>query len=352
MFKINPYRFNSSAVNFAGRKQKAECCTQDVKAEIKKLEEDLKYQMATPPQTRDPHDWNYYNVYMDNLQSKIAKLREECPLDRTNKEEVMMARPSEYFRPQKADNIKGKGISFLPYVPQDSKELKKVTYQAVPVFTNARTIEEMIRIGEKEGINIETVKYADDGEYHTAIKNIWHQGNLDDRKGYFEIDKPAVVMKYGKYSADDEYVNQNWAKHNKDENNNIEDCAVVANSPDVAILKKSYVHEGGEKIADSDMINWDGFSVHKDGKAKINAVAFDEPKVLQTLEGPIETDVTMGDVEGYVYNNFKELKKQITKNKIIANPEDENSKLFVELIKAGKDEEALALLRKVTKETM
>ena len=35
MFKVNPYRFNSSAVNFAGRKQKAECYTQDVKAEIK-----------------------------------------------------------------------------------------------------------------------------------------------------------------------------------------------------------------------------------------------------------------------------------------------------------------------------
>ena len=46
--------------------------------------------MAHPPQTRDLHDWGYYNIYIDNLQSKIAKLREECPLDRTNKEEVMM----------------------------------------------------------------------------------------------------------------------------------------------------------------------------------------------------------------------------------------------------------------------
>lgn len=351
MFKINPYGSNYSNVNFRGNTKKTDT-TQDVRAEISKLEEDLKYQMAHPPKGRDNIEWGYYEIGMDKIQAKIAELRKKCPVDRTNKEEVLMSKPSDYFRPQKADNIKGKGISFLPYVPQDSEALKKVTYRAVPVFTNARTIEEMNRIAERDGINIETVKFADDGEYHTAIKNIWHQGALDDRQGYFEIDKPAVVMKYGKYSADDEYVNNEWAAANKDENNQIEDCAVVANSPDVAILQKSYVHEGGDRITGSDMHNWNGFPVHKDGRASINAVAFDEPRVLNTLEGPIKTDVTMGDVEGYVYNNFKELKKQILKNKIVANPDDANSKAFVDLIKDGKDDEAIALLNKVTKETM
>lgn len=70
-----------------------------------------------------------------------------------------------------------------------------------------------------------------------------------------------------------------------------------------------------------------------------------------TLEGKIETDVTMGDVEGYAYNNFKQLKKQISSNKLKANPEDPNSARFIELIKAGKDDEAKSLLIQATKES-
>ena len=321
-----------------------------IKEEIKRLEQDLKYQMAHPPKSRDNTDWGYYNIYMDRLQKKIAQLREKCPLERTNLDDVLMTKPSNFFEPNQADNIKGKGISFIQVVPTDKESLAKVTYTAVPVFTNARTIEEMVRLGKRDGINIETVK-LDDGEYHTVVKNIWDQGPLDSAKGYFEIDKPCVVMNYGKYDANDPYVNQEWAKDNQDSDGKITDCAVVANSNDVAILKKSYVHSDGDRIDDKDMHRWGGFPVHKDGNATVNAVAFETPQKLNTLEGPIETDVTMGDVEGYVYNNFKELKKQIIKNKIAANPDDPNSQAFVDLIKSGKDEEALALLKKVTAES-
>ena len=338
---------NFRPVNFQG-KQKQNYNNEEIKAEIQRLEADLQRQIETPPKSRDITDWNYYNAYMDRLQNKIKELRKKCPIDKSNLDEVMMAKPTEFFAPQKADNIKGNGISFVQVVPEDKDELKKVTYLAVPVFTNARTIEEMIRIGKRDNINIETVK-LNDGKYHTVIKNIWNQEPLDNPNGYFQIDRPCVVMNYGEYAADDPYVNHEWAQKNKNKNGKIKDCAVVANSLDVGILSKSYVHEGGMKISDADMHRWGGFPVHKDKKATVNAVAFDTPKTLNTLEGPIETDVTMGDVEGYVYNNFKELKKQIIKNKIAANPNDPNSQKFVDLIKAGKDEEAIALLRKNTK---
>ena len=36
-----------------------------IKEEIKRLEQDLKYQMAHPPKSRDNIDWGYYNIYMD-----------------------------------------------------------------------------------------------------------------------------------------------------------------------------------------------------------------------------------------------------------------------------------------------
>ncbi len=85
------------------------------------------------------------------------------------------------------------------------------------------------------------------------------------------------------------------------------------------------------------------------GPAKVNAVAYDTPREFQTLEGKITTDVTMGDVEGNVYNNFKQLKKQITKGQLVANSNDMNSQAFINLIKEGKDDEALTLLRKCTK---
>lgn len=341
-----------------------------VREEIKKLEAQLKYQMAHPPRINEAHEWGYYEIGMDKIQKQIAELRKELPLDRTNFDDVMVAKPMDFFKPIKADNIKGKGISFVPVVPTDREGLEKVTYKAVPIFTNARTIEEMIRIGGRDGLNIELPKFADDGEYHAAIKNVWNKREtaetkeksekagetLYDKSGYFEINRPSAAMVYENLSADDEWIDTEWAQANKNAENQITNAAVIANSENeeesVAILNKSYVHEDGSPITSKDMTRWNGFRAHKDGSSVVNAVAFDEEKELMTLEGPIKTDVTMGDVEGFVYNNFKELKKQILKNKITVNPSDPNSQVFVDLIKAGKDDEALALLKKVTAETM
>jgi hypothetical protein len=97
------------------------------------------------------------------------------------------------------------------------------------------------------------------------------------------------------------------------------------------------------------MYKWAGYKAHKDKNAIINAVAWDSPKEISTLEGKIITDVTMGDVEGYAYNNFKQLKKQILSNKLSANPNDDNSAKFIDLIKSGDDESAKALLIQATK---
>ena len=324
--------------------------TEQIKAEIQELEADLQKQLATPPKTRDPHDWGYYNCYMDKLQNRIKELRKQVPVDRTNLDEVMMAKPMDYFRPEKTDNIKGMGISFVQGVPESEEQLKNVTYKAVPIFTNARTVEEMIRIGKRDGIEIEPFK-DDNGEYKLGRKNIWNKGE------YFNIDKPGVIVQYGKYDADDPYVDQEWAEKHADANGKIEDGAVVATDKNGAeILQKSYLHKGGMKITDNDLTRWNGFMVHKDPKAVVNAVAYDEPRIFTTLEGPIETDVTMGDVDGNPYNNFKQLKKQIIPDKtgfskLKPNPADKNSAKFVELIIAGEDEKALELLRNATRES-
>ena len=323
-------------------KNNTEKTVEQARAEIKELQADLKKQMATPPKSRDYRDWGYYNAYMDRLQNKIADLRKICPLDKTNLTEVMMATPQEIFNPLKADNIKGMGISFCQALPEDPKEFEKNVYTVVPMLTHARTVEDLVNIGKRDGLNIEVVPDKN-GEYFLGIKNIWSQG------GYFKIDRDSSVIKYGKYSADDEYVDKEWAKKNADENNQITDCAVIANADGVKILEKSYVHEGGAKIDENDMHRWSGYRAHKDPKAIVNAVAWDSPKEVSTLEGPIETDVTMGDVEGYAYNNFKQLKKQINSGKLKANPEDENSAKFIELIKNGDDDKAKELLIQATK---
>lgn len=317
---------------------------EEAKAEIARLQADLKKQMATPPKTRDPHDWGYYNAYMDRLQDKIADLRKICPLDKTNREEALKATPQELFNPLKADNIKGKGISFCQSLPSDPEEFKDNIYTVVPMLTHARTTEDLINIGKRDGINIELVP-DEKGEYFLGIKNIWSEG------GYFRIDRDSAVIKYGKYGANDPYVDQKWAEKNQDENGKIMDCAVIANDEGVKILEKSYVHNGGEKIGANDMHRWEGYEAHKDPNAIVNAVAWDSPKEVSTLEGKIETDVTMGDVEGYAYNNFKQLKKQINSNKLKANPDDPNSAKFIELVKAGKDDEAKALLIQATKDS-
>ncbi len=323
----------------------------DTKKQIQELEKRLNDILMNPPQNRDATDWGYYNIALDRLRSQIDELKKKCPLDKTNKEEVLFSKPSEIFAPKPADNIKGLGISFCQNIPEDDKEfIEKNTYKAVPIFTNARTVEEMIRIGKRDGLNIEL--YPDkNNEYHLGIKNVWDKGQ------YFNIDRDSVGMKYEKLDANDPYIDQDWAKQNADENGQVDNVAVVANAKNTKILNKSYVHSDGEKISDSDMVNWSGFMVHKDPKAIVNAVAFDEPRTLQTLEGEINTDVTMGDVEGYVYNDFKQLKKQILPDKkgyskLKANPEDPNSAKFIELLKSGNDEEALALLRQATSDSM
>ncbi len=315
---------------------------EQARAKISELQQNLKsYGAGTD---------RYDQIHMDRIQEQIRAYREVAPLDRTNLEEVMQASPDEVFQPVKADNIKGQGISFKPYVPEDPEALAKVTYRAVPLYTNARTVAEMIRIAARDGVKIEMVQDAE-GNYYPGVKAIWSEG------GYFKLDRDSYVVKYGEIAADDPYIDQAWAQQNKYINAEgkevVMDCAIVAADKATAadIMPHSYVKANGANLSASDKTNWNGFEAHKDPQGVVNAVAYESPKELQTLEGKITTDVTMGDVEGNVYNKFKDLKKQIIKDKLVANPEDPNSQTFIDLIKAGKDEEAIALLRQATKAT-
>lgn len=262
------------------------------------------------------------------------------PLDKTNLDEVLAARPEELFNPIKADNVKGQGISFLQVVPEDKEALAKVTYEVVPL-PKADTVADFIAKAKEQGVKIELVKNSN-GEYFLGVKNVWNQGE------YFRIDRDGAVIKYCKIDANDEWVDREWAAKNADADGKITDCAVVANSEDCMILSNSYVHEGGARITSEDMMACKPFKAHKDPNAVVNAVAWETARTIQTLEGPITVDATMGDVEGNVYNDFKQLCKQIQKNKIKANPADPNSVKFCELVKEGKLDEAKALLIQAT----
>ena len=215
------------------------------------------------------------------------------------------------------------------------------------MLTRARTVEDLIKIGKRDGINIELVQ-DEKGEYFLGIKNIWSNG-------YFRIDRDSVVMKYGPQPLDWTSVGKEWATENSFLHPNdkgelvphVMDCAVIANADGLKILEKSYVHEGGGRIGQEDMHNWGGYNAHKDPKAVVNAVAWEAPRTIQTLEGPITVDATMGDVEGYAYNNFAQLVKQIQKNKIKANPADSASVKFCELIMEAKGLEGEAQAQKL-----
>jgi len=310
-----------------------------VKEGIKALQDELK--LAGPGVD------HYDQIIMDKIQYKIKALREIVPVDRTNIDEVLQATPEEIFTPVTADNIKGNGITFKPVIPTDPEKLKDVTYEAVPLFTKARTVEEMIKIAKRDGVKIELVRDAQ-GNYYPGVKNIWSEG------GYFKLDRDSFVIKYGEVPADDEYVDKEWAEQNKYKNEKgeyvVKNCAIVASDKKTVadIMPHSYVKADGSPITDDEKCMWSGFAVHKDPKGIINAVAFNKPQKLKTLEGEIETDVTMGDVEGNVYNKYRDLEKQILNNKIMANPDDPNSQKFIDLVKAGNKDAALDLLREAT----
>ena len=240
------------------------------------------------------------------------------------------------LKPQVADNISGEGISFKQAAGQPDYSATRIEW--------GDTVKETIALNKKNGVNLELVR-GDDGKYFLGIKDIWSDG-------YHRVDRNSVVMHYGDYTPTPEnYVaaNPEWVKANANPDGTVKDCAVVANDKGAKILENSYVTANGEKINFDTMAP--GTKVHKDPNAVVNAVAYDAPRTLKTLEGNIVTDVTMGDVDGNVYNNFKQLKKQITKGQLVANDSDPNSAKFIELVKAGNDTEAIKLLRQVTKIT-
>ena len=278
------------------------------------------------------------NIVAVKMAAKAAAAKPKAmaprTFDRTNIAEVRTARPEELLRPTKADNIAGQGISFRQAPDQPVYRCTKIEW--------GKTVEETIALNRKNGINIELVKDAD-GSYYMGIKDIWTEG------GYHRIDRNSAVMQYGKYPKTDQYVDQAWAARNADADGNIMDCAVIANDKGAQILENSYITETGQKIDFATMEP--GTPVRKDPNATVNAVAYDSPQQLTTLEGPITTDITMGDVDGNVYNNFKQLKKQITKGQLVPNEADPNSARFIELIKAGDDDAAIALLKEVSSTT-
>ena len=241
--------------------------------------------------------------------------------------------PSEFLKPQEATNIKGQGISFKQAEGQPNYTATRIEWGS--------TVEETLALNRANGVNLEFVKDANGNEFF-GIKDVWSDG-------YHRVDRNSVVMHYGDYKPSDTSVNADWVAKYKNPDGTIKDCAVVANDKGCKILENSYVTESGAKIDFATMEP--GTKVHKDPNAVVNAFAYKRPVELNTLEGPIKTDITMGDVDGNVYNNFKQLKKQIDKGQLVPNETDPHSAKFIDLIKQGKDEEAISLLREVSSKT-
>lgn len=312
-------------VQFKGAEKVAKVVTDVVKGAVKKPELTKKAAAAA----------------LVTASTVLAMINGKAPaqskaLDKTNLEVCMQARPEQLFKPAKADNIKGQGITFLPVVPETADELAKVTYDVVPL-PKANTVAEMIAKAKEQGVSIELIKDAN-GEYFMGVKDVWSNN-------YHRIDRDGAVIKYGYQDVSWTSVDADWAAANAVDGK-VMDCAVIANAPGVRILEKSYVHEGGAHITAADMARAQ-FRAHKDPNATVNAVAWPTEQTIQTLEGAITTDVTMGDVEGYAYNNFNQLVKQIQKNKIKANPADPNSAKFCELIMEAKNLEGDAQAQKL-----
>lgn len=260
------------------------------------------------------------------IKKRINQTLKENPIDLTNREVVLASDPKYLLKPQKADNVKGKGISFNQAPVKDLSAESSVARR----IEFADTVAETIKLNREKGIPVELVTDAN-GEYFLGIKNIW-----DDRttgEGYFRIDRESAAMYYGDRGLDDWAPESEWFKQNQ-KDGKVKDFAVVANDEDAWILFRSYV-DNGEAPINFNLLTEE--SVHKDKNATVNAVGYAKEREFKTLEGPITTAVTMGDVSGNAYNKYAQLKKQVGSGKLVANPNDPNSEEIVRLLKGAFD---------------
>lgn len=238
--------------------------------------------------------------------------RVESTNELINLDQIKEKAPSQIMKPTEATTFgKNEGITFKPNVnPNDApSNAYKIEW--------GKTVEETIELNKKNGVPLELVKDETTGEYFLGVKHSWDND-------YYRVDRNSIIVKYGEG-----------------------DFAPVAEDNGAHIFTQTYLDaKTGKPIDVSKMKPGEPVQIVKNPNSTVGAVAFEKPTTVNSLEGKMQ-DVEMArtDVDGHPYGTYEQLAKDIRKGKLVANEADPNSARFIELVKAGKDTEAMALLK-------
>lgn len=232
-----------------------------------------------------------------------------------NFDQVKEKAPAQIMKPTEATTFdKSEGITFKPNVnPNDApSNAYKIEW--------GKTVEETIKLNQKNGVPLELIKDETTGEYFLGIKHSW-----DDQ--YYRVDRNSIIVKYCEG-----------------------DFAPVAEDNGAHIFTQTYLDaKTGKPIDVSKMKPSEPVQIVKNPNSTVGAVAFEKPTTVNSLEGKMQdVEMTRTDVDGHPYGTYEQLAKDIRKGKLVANKADPNSARFIELVKAGKDKEAMALLKQVS----
>jgi adenosine deaminase len=239
-------------------------------------------------------------------------------LDLTNLDEVQSASPSDVMKPTEATTFeKTEGITFRPNVnPNDApSNAYKIQW--------GKTVKETIEINQKNGVPFELIKDESTGEYFLGVKHSWDND-------YYRVDRNSIIVKYGEG-----------------------DFAPVAEDNGAHIFTQTYLDAAtGKPIDVSQMEAGKPLQIVKNPNSTVGAVAFDKPTTVTSLEGDMPgVEMARTDVDGHPYGTFAQLVKDIQRGKLVANEADPNSARFIELVKTGKETDAMALLKQVSSNT-
>ena len=223
--------------------------------------------------------------------------------------------PTQIMKPTEATTFnKKEGITFKPNVnPNDApSNAYKIEW--------GKTIGETIELNQKNGVPLELVKDKTTDEYFLGVKHSWDND-------YYRVDRNSIIVKYGEG-----------------------DFAPVAEDKGAHIFTQTYLDaKTGKPIDVSKMKPGEPVQIVKNPNSTVGAVAFEKPTTVNSLEGKMQdVEMVRTDVDGHPYGTYEQLAKDIHKGKLVANEADPNSAKFIELVKAGKDTEAMALLKQAS----
>ena len=298
---------------------------------------------------------------------KADKLKNMTPeqLFEYNRTKALGQKAETAFAEVHPENFKGEGVSYLV----DAEK------SATPAFKLkiGKTVGETLDMNKEVGL--ELVQDAN-GKFIYGVKNPWTGWeNLPNwtnelgtkpfeelKKLYPDLDAskyfcpagPGMIKAYGATIAADGSVAIQKAY------NGVQDIAFQVNSTigkggAKDLVNITHVMEDGSAIKFDELK--DGWNMVRKGQfnpanpscplpIQQTAVGWTEARNIKTLEGVINSDVTMTDGGGFPYNKFKDFWKQLTRGKVTLNPNDSNSvKMFEQVTKFNNLNKDLEVLK-------